>query len=108
LKQRLSGPERKLALRRKKWLGDRWRVSKKGNYWTMEGILHISTWGSFRGWGYSVGIAGTDECHFSPPVFGTCEEAKLAALDYIEGWERLVQANAAVGLLVMTLEANPA
>lgn len=71
-----------VAQRRRRWLGRKWRISKKGNPYLNTDGMNITIFRKRRGvWGARITDRSTEKQETSRRRYGTEDEAKLAAFD---------------------------
>lgn len=73
------------AAKRKRWLGRKWKESKKGNDYIKADDYIVTVFYRDGHWNGHVRAEGGDFQKFSRRSYGTSDDAKLAAFDLITG-----------------------
>jgi len=81
--ERREAGMRSRAGKRSRWLSRKWRVSAKGNDWLTADGYRIVVWPREEGWAATVSDDADSFATHSRRTYPTCDQAKLAAFDYI-------------------------
>jgi hypothetical protein len=71
------------AHKRARWVKRRWRVSAKGNEWLRADGYRITIYLKGSKWAATVASEDDESVHHGRRTFGTVEEVKLAAFDFV-------------------------